>query len=113
LFYPALILQPAMDVQPLLAAMHDHPLAAALCVLMGVLGLVFVFSFLLPFDPDFVAINTRAETAEPCEGHGESDLFGAAAYKRTWREMKQARFLVPLGILLCLVSFGIYYGALR
>jgi hypothetical protein len=96
-----------------------HPIAGIICVMAGVFGGIFLFAFAMAFDPT-VVVARDADAAAPKEkGRKMLDLVftvtnglgGRASlseYRRVWVETKGTRFLVPLGLALCGLSFILY-----
>jgi hypothetical protein len=99
--------------------MEEHPVALIVSIMSGVFGGVFLIAFILPFD-DKVMASRRADEAPP-EKKVKSwiDLIlsstgryqagsSASEYKSVWQETKGMRFLVPLGLALCFISWLVH-----
>ena len=99
--------------------MKEHPLAAIFCILCGVFGGIFLFAFLFAFDPTIVIAREIDETDSVQKPRRLIDLILSASnviggrvswseYRKVWDETKGDRFLVPLGIALCMVSYFLH-----
>jgi hypothetical protein len=105
--------------------MNEHPLPWIVCIMSGVFGAVFLVAFFFQFDPNVVAARKADEEAVGQKPTGllrtilsVLGSLGAATvtfseYRRVWAESKGTRFLVPLGIALCLTSYFVHQVWLR
>lgn len=88
----------------------NHDLALALCVMCGVFGGVMLLAFLSAFS----SLNVFARSIEITKQRKKGFLWwyflsGLFADWQIWKETKGIRWLIALGLILCLISFGIYH----
>ena len=108
-----------MDLFASTTEMKEHPLGAIFCIMSGVFGGIFLFAFIMAFDPSVVIAREVDETGNPQKRGRILDLILSASnvvggrvswseYRKVWADTKGIRFLVPLGIALCLISFVLH-----
>ena len=81
--------------------MNEHPIASIVCIMSGVFGAIFIVALLAPFD----AKNITARQMDEKPSEEKSNL---QEYKSVWNETKGVRFLFPLGLALCLLSYIVH-----
>lgn len=100
--------------------MNQHPLPWILCIMSGVFGAVMVVAFLAQFYPAVLEAR-KLDDAPPSEkpqrwldllitfsGRSSPGL-GLSDYRRAWRDSSGTRFLVPIGLALCMISYLVYH----
>ena len=82
--------------------MTEHPIAAVACIMSGVFGAIFLLSFVVPFDYNDILLRVAEKNKL------QQKTSWSEEYKAVWAETRGMRFLVPLGVVLCLVSLTTY-----
>jgi hypothetical protein len=100
--------------------MNEHPVPWIVCIMCGVFGATFLVAFLAQFDSTVISAG-KIDDAPPQEktkrwldtllsmsGRYVPPLT-ARDYGNVWRGTKGQRFLVPLGLGLCAISWLVHH----
>jgi hypothetical protein len=94
---------------PIIVRPMDHRLALALCIMCGVFGGVMLFAFCMAFSQ----LNVLCRSIQIARERKKSFVWwtflgGLFADWEIWREIKGIRWLLPVGVILCVLSYAIH-----